>query len=488
MAGITDNNEANGNLPELISDIELASEPQHGVTGDGLIATPLTRNRVSNSLSSLEGSPGQSESEPTPLPPGQLSLPPLNALPPLEVPDESSFGTADANRGSFQHPNLTAFGGIPTSQRRSSHRRSSRQSTGTSSQSTSATPEEFAARIHEAHGELARLKDIEEQIETQVADARIDRALSESVLVMNNNTINQSYLSESGPSISNNLNQLQRPTPSSSHSAHGVQHQHVNGNSQAAMSALNAVPTNAGSHLDLNYIMSKLNELSAQLAANREQSSGIVQQVAEVRRRAAAEGATVSLEQMNGDLNGPACDHEPIIFALRKENKFLLHEVVGFKTLATNYENAMTEVVSMVRDYVYIQTTKELGIHKHYHEQLTQERENTMYERLENERMREGLRNVNENLRKAHFYGSIADANWIKKVAYWQHEAKQLRKIVYAESIAQGIDVVGEDDEDMLLTSAQLALVTRDEGPGQTGDDVEGKADTEEKEENGDKE
>ncbi|KAI9751471.1 MAG: hypothetical protein M1835_001214 [Candelina submexicana] len=482
MAGITDNHEANSDLPELLSDIELASEPQNGVTGDGLIATPLTLNRVSNSLSSLGGSSGQSEIEPTSLPPGQLSLPPLDALPPLEVPDESSFETADANRGSFQHPNLTAFGGISTSQRRSAHRRSSRQSAGTSSQSTSATPEGFAAHIHEAHGELARLKDIEEQIETQVADARIDRALSESVLVMNN-TINQSYLSESGPSISNNLNQLQRPTSSSSHSAHGGQ-QHVNGSSQAAMSALNAVPTNAGSHLDLNYIMSKLNELSAQLAANRDQSSGIVQQVAEVRRRAAAEGTTVSLEQMNGDLNGPACDHEPIIFALRKENKFLLHEVVGFKTLATNYENAMTEVVSMVRDYVYNQTTKELGIHKHYHEQLTQERENTMNESLENERMREGLRNLNEYLRKAHFYGSIADANWIKKVAYWQHEAKQLRKIVYAESIAQGIDVVGEDDEDMLLTSDQLALVTKDEGPGQGGDDVEGKATTEDKEEN----
>ncbi len=57
----------------------------------------------------------------------------------------------------------------------------------------------------------------------------------------------------------------------------------MNGTSQAGMSALNAVPTNAGYSMDLSFVLEKINELSQQLQINRAQSSDIVAKVQEIR-------------------------------------------------------------------------------------------------------------------------------------------------------------------------------------------------------------
>lgn len=131
---------------------------------------------------------------------------------------------------------------------------------------------------------------------------------------MTNNQPAQNFISEPGPNVSTNANPLTRPIS-------GQQQQ--NSGPPGAMNGANAIPTNAGYPMDLNLLYQKVTELGTQLQINREQSSTIVGQVAEVRvsyrfsllpqidgltlvsqRRAEVTGTDVTIQQLNGELNG----------------------------------------------------------------------------------------------------------------------------------------------------------------------------------------
>ena len=133
------------------------------------------------------------------------------------------------------------------------------------------------------------------------------------------------------------------------------------------------------------------------------------------------------------------------VFVLRRENRHLLHELHKTTELLVQHQNAITNVTEQVRNHVYGCTMEKIDISKYYHGQLTAEREAALFERLENERMREGLRGCNVHLRKAIEINSTADCRWIKKLAYYKHECRALRKIVFAESYRQGVVPCADD-------------------------------------------
>ena len=83
----------------------------------------------------------------------------------------------------------------------------------------------------------------------------------------------------------------------------------VGGNSNGAagtgagMGLLNGLPS-AGHQTDMNYLWSVVQQLSEVLADNRAQTAGIVRSVQHLQTRAAAEGISPILGEVNGEING----------------------------------------------------------------------------------------------------------------------------------------------------------------------------------------
>ncbi len=88
----------------------------------------------------------------------------------------------------------------------------------------------------------------------------------------------------------------QAPTPTSGQAQ-------TNGVGAAGVGLTNPLPS-AGHQADMNHLWNLVQQLSEALAENRSQTANIIEGVQEIQARAAAEGHSPTLSQVNGELNG----------------------------------------------------------------------------------------------------------------------------------------------------------------------------------------
>ncbi|KAI9784580.1 MAG: hypothetical protein M1839_001802 [Geoglossum umbratile] len=159
----------------------------------------------------------------------------------------------------------------------------------------------------------------------------------------------------------------QAPSPAQQGQAHGT-----NG-IQGGM--VNVLPTAAGHQLDLNHLWNQVQELSGLLERNRESSQGIVRRVGEIRERAAVEGASPLLKEINGELNAPsAASLTSTVSFLREENNNLHVENNDLSLLLADYETVLEKTLEQLRLYAHEHTMATMSLHRHYATQLAAER------------------------------------------------------------------------------------------------------------------
>ena len=67
---------------------------------------------------------------------------------------------------------------------------------------------------------------------------------------------------------------------------------------------MGGLPMNAGQQMDVNMLYQKIMELSEALRENRERTQGIIAGAEELAIRAAANGASPSLQEANAEISG----------------------------------------------------------------------------------------------------------------------------------------------------------------------------------------
>ncbi|KAA8902616.1 hypothetical protein FN846DRAFT_780525 [Sphaerosporella brunnea] len=135
----------------------------------------------------------------------------------------------------------------------------------------------------------------------------------------------------------------------------------------------------AGHPLDLNHLWQQVQELSAVLAANRENTVGLVRKANELRNYTA--GAVPGAEATDNVVNGNVAIPSQRELELAEENRQLRQEVAGLRTenedlglLVQDYETVLEKVLEGLRVYAHEHSLATINIHSSYTNQLANER------------------------------------------------------------------------------------------------------------------
>jgi len=276
-----------------------------------------------------------------------------------------------------------------------------------------------------------------------------------------------SFLDTSGGLGPNIPRQAPSPNPAS-HQSNGVPNNSI--------PLVNGLPS-GGQQTDMNHLWSVVQQLSEVLAENRAQTVGIVNSVQQIQvrlpqpiiapffhmretdwleyqARAAQEGGSPTLAQVNGELSGKSSSVLPSLFTLavliillvanrtaeianlstqlsttQSQLSTLCTQNASLRALILDYENALTHVLDKLRPYAYTQTQAMLALHKHYHTLIENERATSMQLRLEHAEWQAGLGRVAEYARLALSAQSDADLPYLKRIRELKNENRVLRTL-----------------------------------------------------------
>ncbi|KAF2817723.1 uncharacterized protein BDZ99DRAFT_405596 [Mytilinidion resinicola] len=217
----------------------------------------------------------------------------------------------------------------------------------------------------------------------------------------------------------------QAPSPSSaSHQTNGI------GGINIPM--VNGMPS-GGQQTDMNHLWGIVQQLSEVLAENRAQTAGIVNGVQQLQSRAAQDGVSPTIAQVNGELN---TNRAAEITALRTElnaTQAALQasssQASSMRGLLLDYENAFTLVLDKLRPYAYNHTQAILALHKHYQHLLEQERATSLELRLEHAEWQAGLGRVADYARLALKAQNEGDLPAARKIQDLKAENRVLRRL-----------------------------------------------------------
>ncbi|OCL01014.1 uncharacterized protein K441DRAFT_625159 [Cenococcum geophilum 1.58] len=232
-----------------------------------------------------------------------------------------------------------------------------------------------------------------------------------------------SFLDTSGGLGPNIPRQAPSPNPAS-HQSNGVPNNSI--------PLVNGLPS-GGQQTDMNHLWSVVQQLSEVLAENRAQTVGIVNSVQQIQARAAQEGGSPTLAQVNGELSAnrtaEIANLSTQLSTTQSQLSTLCTQNASLRALILDYENALTHVLDKLRPYAYTQTQAMLALHKHYHTLIENERATSMQLRLEHAEWQAGLGRVAEYARLALSAQSDADLPYLKRIRELKNENRVLRTL-----------------------------------------------------------
>ncbi|EZF35046.1 hypothetical protein GTR04_4507 [Trichophyton interdigitale] len=219
-------------------------------------------------------------------------------------------------------------------------------------------------------------------------------------------------------------------------------------NGTPAMPAMNAsFPMNAGHQMDLNHLYAMVNELSEVLKNNRDLTSGIIKSAEDIARRAAAEGTTPNLQEVNGEISGTSyntlltsavtatntsiatriAELERALAREKRRVETLRHEQVENMKLIAEYENAVGTMVEQIRNYCCNNEGHFLSQKRRYNDLLQAERDAHLASRLDRDYWHAQTMKCAEMIRTAYRLRCEEEELPLRIVAGLQNEVRAYR-------------------------------------------------------------
>ncbi|OAL69766.1 hypothetical protein A7D00_5805 [Trichophyton violaceum] len=200
-------------------------------------------------------------------------------------------------------------------------------------------------------------------------------------------------------------------------------------NGTPAMPAMNAsFPMNAGHQMDLNHLYAMVNELSEVLKNNRDLTSGIIKSAEDIARRAAAEGTTPNLQEVNGEISATRiAELERALAREKRRVETLRHEQVENMKLIAEYENAVGTMVEQIRNYCCNNEGHFLSQKRRYNDLLQAERDAHLASRLDRDYWHAQTMKCAEMIRTAYRLRCEEEELPLRIVAGLQNEVRAYR-------------------------------------------------------------
>ncbi|KAI9374966.1 hypothetical protein BJX61DRAFT_216285 [Aspergillus egyptiacus] len=206
----------------------------------------------------------------------------------------------------------------------------------------------------------------------------------------------------------------------------------VNGAGMAGMNG--GVPMNAGHQMDLRHLFDMVVELSEVLKSNRETTKSIVSSAEEIMKRGASEGASPSIQQVNGELsNARITELERALAKERQLVEILKNEQVENTKLIGEYEAAVGTMVEQIRNYCHNNNMHYLAQKRHYNNLLQAERDAHLESRLDRDHWHAQTLKCAEMIRTAYRLRCEEDELPIRIVAGLQNEVRAYRNALGME-------------------------------------------------------
>ncbi|KAK4693781.1 hypothetical protein P7C71_g3678, partial [Lecanoromycetidae sp. Uapishka_2] len=248
---------------------------------------------------------------------------------------------------------------------------------------------------------------------------------------MANNNILPSFLDSTGPRGPQQQQQQQQPQPQQQQS----QQQNMNnGNGNGNGAGMNGMPMIAGQQMDVNFLYQIVIDLSEALKENREQTAGIIAGAEELAQRAAANGASPSLQEANTEISaGRIAELERQLAREQNIVRVLLDEQRENTKLIGDYEHHLGEIVKDVREYSYNNKTEKTNVAKHYNKLLQDEKDAHLAARLEKDDWHARFMRSVEMLREAYRLRCEEEVKPTAIIQSLQTEVRSLRSALGQE-------------------------------------------------------
>ncbi|KAL8687768.1 MAG: hypothetical protein Q9218_006155 [Villophora microphyllina] len=214
-----------------------------------------------------------------------------------------------------------------------------------------------------------------------------------------------------------------------------------NGNG-GPMNGMNlSMPMNAGHQMDVNMLYQKVLELSEVLRENREKTKGIVTGAEELATRAAANGASPSLQEASAEISAARiAELEQQLAHEQNRIRTIIREQKENTKLIGEYETAVGNIVEMVRNYSYNNKQEKTSLSLHYNKLLQDEKDAHLAARLEKDDWQAKFMRSVEMMREAYRLRCEEEEMPLRVVAGLQNEVRGYR-------IALGIEPEKPEEE-----------------------------------------
>ncbi|OJJ49901.1 hypothetical protein ASPZODRAFT_139247 [Penicilliopsis zonata CBS 506.65] len=230
----------------------------------------------------------------------------------------------------------------------------------------------------------------------------------------------------------NNPNMVNMPRPNMSpimpHSP-----SQANGGGMAGVN-VSGMPMNAGHQMDLNHLYEMVLDLSEVLKNNREVTKSIVSSAEDIMKRANSEGASPTLQQVNGEINGARISE--LERAVAKEKRLvetLKREQAENTKLIGEYEAAVGVMVEQIRNYCHNNNMHFLSQKRHYNNLLQAERDAHLSSRLDRDYWHEQTMKCAEMIRTAYRLRCEEEEPYIRVISGLQNEVRAYRNALGME-------------------------------------------------------
>ncbi|KAF4314648.1 hypothetical protein GTA08_BOTSDO01690 [Botryosphaeria dothidea] len=214
-----------------------------------------------------------------------------------------------------------------------------------------------------------------------------------------------------------------------------------------------------GHQTDMNHLWQVVQQLSDVLQENRNQTANIMNSVQQIQARAAQEGASPTIAQVNGDLTAATTRQQAAEINNLRAQLQSAHASVStldsqnaqLRALLQDYETSLSVVLEKLRPYAHQQHDAIVALHAHYNGLLEKERQQNLELRLEHQEWQAGLGRVAQYARHALKESADADLGYERKIRELKAENRMLRRLANWEEASDSDDGENRRSDDMHL-------------------------------------
>ncbi|KAL0254575.1 hypothetical protein SLS55_010053 [Diplodia seriata] len=209
-----------------------------------------------------------------------------------------------------------------------------------------------------------------------------------------------------------------------------------------------------GHQTDMNHLWQVVQQLSDVLQENRSQTANIMNSVQQIQARAAQEGTSPTIAQVNGDLAAATSRQQAAELNNLRASLQAAHgtaasldaQNAALRGLVQDYETSLALVVEKLRPYAHQQHDAMLALHAHYNALLERERQANLELRLDHQDWQAGLGRVAQYARHALKESADAGLGYERKIRELKAENRMLRRLANWEEVSDS-DEEEEEEE-----------------------------------------